>query len=172
MKAIFAVIVAASLLGPVHKSEAEPNSNSVQSISVRIDANDDETGNLVNSYVSRELRSLKDVTIDQSLYSTFVIHCGGLPVEMNGTKLGYAVSLVVTSNRMPLKNIAENKDILNALDKSFDARATLRAWCLTTQQFEGQSVFVCRADQLKEKCESFVATFDTKCLNPLRGGGG
>jgi hypothetical protein len=38
MKSIFAVIVAASLLGPVQKSEAEPNSNTVQAISVRVEA--------------------------------------------------------------------------------------------------------------------------------------
>jgi hypothetical protein len=173
MKTIIAVVITAiGLIGTIGKSVAESKVPEAHALSVRIETRDDELGNLVNSYVSRELRSLKDVTINESPYSTFVIRCGGLSVEMNGTKLGYAVSLVVTSNRMPLKNIAENKDILNAIDKSFDAQAALRAWCLVTQQFEGQSVFVCSADQLKEHCESFVANFDTKYLNPLRGGGG
>jgi hypothetical protein len=99
-----------SLLGTVSKAAAESTPPGARAISVRIDAKDDEVNNLVKSYVSRELRSLKDVTIDESPYATFVIHCGGLSVEMNGTKLGYAVSLVITSNLFPLKYIAENKD--------------------------------------------------------------
>jgi hypothetical protein len=173
MKAIFAVILAASLLGQFHKSEAEPNSNSVQAISVQIEANDDELSNLVNSYVSRELRSLKDVTINTAPKPTFVIHCACLPLVVGGTKVGCAVSFVITSNVKPLKYTAENKNFTDVLDQSPEARVQLTKtilldMCRLTQQYEDQSLFTCPAANFREHCESFVATFDTKYLNPLR----
>src|SRR5258708_36084198 len=85
-------------------------------LTVRIDANDNELNNLVKSYVARELRSLKDVTINEAPQPTFVIGCICMPTKINGTKVGYAVSFVVTSNLKPLKYIAAQ--FKTALDKS------------------------------------------------------
>ena len=184
MKAIFAVIVAASLLGPVRRSEAEPNSDSVRAIFVQIEATDDEISTLVHSYVGRELRSLKDVTVTTKAgaptFATaekqglvFVIHCASAPVEVNNANVGCAVSLMVTSNREPLKYIAGNVPINEALKHSPEGGLDqlLAGLCALTQTFEEQVVFTCSRKDLKENCESFVATFDTKHLNPLRGGG-
>lgn len=169
-------VLAATILGglavsPSLRAQAKPGDARV--LSVRIDANDDGVSNLVNSYVSRELRSLRDVTINEAPQPTFVIHCGCLPLMTNGVKLGYVVSLVITSNLKPMEYIAQYKDLLNVLDASPEARiyavkTFLTMKCRLTQQFEDQILFTCPVDDLKEQCESFVATFDTKYLNPLR----
>ena len=147
------------------------SSPDVHPLTVQIDANDDELNNLVKSYVSRELRSLKDVIINEAPQPTFVIHCGCLPAMLNGVKIGYALSFVITSNLNPLKYIASDKE--NVLDKSpegriYALRTMLTTMCRLTQQFEDQIVFTCPTDDLKDRCASFVATFDTKYLDPLR----
>jgi hypothetical protein len=40
--------------------------------------------------------------------------------------------------------------------------------CRLTQQYEDQYLFTCPKADRRENAESFVATFDTKYLNPLR----
>jgi hypothetical protein len=154
-------------------SLAEVNPPYVHPLTVQIDANDDELNNLVKSYLSRELRSLKDVTINEAPQPTFIIHCGCLPAMLNGVKVGYALSFVITSNLSPLKYIASDKYITDVLDKSpegriYALRTMLTGMCRLTQQFEDQFLFTCATDNLKDRCESFVASFDTKYLDPLR----
>lgn len=166
MKATIAVAAAIILCGTASKSVAESNASQNPALSVQIYANDDELGNLINSCVSRELRSLKDVIVNESHFPTFAVHCSCVPVEMNGVKLGYAVSFVITSNLNTLKYIDGDQQITGALDSK--VRFWLKAMCLVTLQFEAQSLSLCPANQLKEKCQSFVAMFDTKYLNPLR----
>jgi hypothetical protein len=140
---------------------------------VQIEANDDELGNLVNSYISRELRSLKDVTVNTASQPTFVIHCVCMPALVGERNIGCIVSLVITSNVKPVENIAGNKDIAEVMDNSGYARVYLtktflNQMCRLTQQYEDQYLFTCPKADLREKAESFVATFDTKYLNPLR----
>jgi hypothetical protein len=168
MKIIIAVVITAiGLFGTIGKSVAESNASQNPALSVQIYADDDELGNLINSYVSRELRSLKDVTVNESHFPTFAIHCSCVPVEMNGVKLGYAISFVITSNLAALKYIDGDPEITGALDPKVRL-FSLKAMCLVMQAFEAQSLSLCSANQLKEKCESFVAAFDTKYLNPVR----
>jgi hypothetical protein len=167
MKAIFAVIMAAYLLALI--TEAKDSRSAA--ISVRIDANDDEVGNLAKSYISRELRSLGDVTLDAP-QPTFVIHCKCFTLELkNGVKSGYVVGFVITSNLDTLKYIAGNEQIAGALDKLPEAeilRWALEGLCRTMQEYEGQLLYLCPMDGLKDQCASFVATFDTQFLEPLR----
>jgi hypothetical protein len=174
MKAIVAVVLTAiGLAGSVSQCVADSSASVTHPLSVQIDANDDESGNLVNSYVSRELRSLKDVTINAAPQPTFVIHCMCLPTVVADVKVGYVVSFVITSNLQPLKYIAENKQFTDVLDKSPEAKVNmtkmfLTQMCRLTQQFEDQIILRCPSADLHDKCKSFVATFDVKYLNPLR----
>src|ERR1700730_13660978 len=115
------ILAAAMILSSFVTTASSPvqaSSPDVHPLTVQIDTNDDELNNLVKSYVSRELRSLKDVIINEAPQPTFIIHSGCLPVMLNGVKMGYAVSFVITSNLSPLKYIASDKDITNVLDKS------------------------------------------------------
>ena len=103
MKKIIAVAMAAiGLLGSGAKSIAESNAApEAHALSVQIEANDDELSNLVNSYISRELRSLKDVTVNTASQPTFVIHCVCMPAFAGERNIGCIVSLVITSNVKP-----------------------------------------------------------------------
>jgi hypothetical protein len=174
MKTIIAVVISAiGLIGTIGKSVAESNAPESHALSVRIEANDDELSNLVNSYISRELRSLKDVTINTAPQPTLVIHCACIPAMVGGRNVGCVVSFVITSNVKPVEYIAENKNFTDVLDNSPEAKVHLTKMFLTqicrlTQQYEDQSLFTCPTASLRENCESFVATFDTKYLNPLR----
>jgi hypothetical protein len=123
MKKIIAVAMAAiGLLGTGAESLAESNAPEAHALSVQIEANDDELDNLVNSYISRQLRSLKDVTVNTASQPTFVIHCVCMPALAGERNIGCIVNLVITSNVKPLENIVGNKDIAQVMDNSSYAK--------------------------------------------------
>jgi|GEM_PF-5007447 len=173
MKTILVMVITASLLASITKSEVQTNSVPLNIIFVRIEASDDEVGNLVNNYLTRDLRSYTDVGVNQPAPPTFVIHCACLSAMANDVTLGCVVSLVITSNLKPLRYIAGNEAITKAIGNSPEGQSSalqtaLTMHCRLMQAFEEQIVFTCPRTALKEKCDSFVANFDSKYLYPFR----
>jgi hypothetical protein len=173
MKTILISVIAASLLVGIGKAEVQPNSVPPNLIAVRIETGDDEVSKLVSNYLTKDLRSFTDVIVNQPSLPTFVIHCGCLTAMANDVTLGCVVSLVVTSNLKPLKYIAGNEAIVKAIDSApqgqlDELKTSLAMHCRLMQAFEDQIVFTCPRMALKEKCDAFVATFDSKYLYPFR----
>jgi hypothetical protein len=173
MKTILVSVIAASWLVGISKAEVQPNSVPPNLIAVRIETGDDEVSKLVSNYLIKDLRSFTDVSVNQPSAPTFVIHCVCLSAMANDITLGCVVSLVITSNLKPLRYIAGNEVIIKAIDSAppgqLDGLKTaLALHCRLMQAFEDQIVFTCPRTDLKEKCDAFVATFDSKYLYPFR----
>lgn len=115
-------------------------------VEVVVGSSDKNLANTVESYITRELRTLGDVNLVKTkpLYSLRLI---ALKQEnAAGNHLGYVISVVAVLN----------------------ISCTLYGNPDTCNLFDDHLVYVDGKDKLREICEEIVTDFDTRILKPVR----
>lgn len=120
---------------------------------------DDEIQNQVYSYISRELRSLGDVTVVEDDPQWIIQIVAIQRKSKSGHKLGYAFSEIILSPFRPiyLKNLFCENDY-----------KSLQAFTKDLVEVEGHRIRIYPEGQLQDICQELVADFDVEHLKPER----
>jgi len=114
---------------------------------IDVDLKNKEVASTVESYISRELRSLADVNVvTKDPFCT--LHIIGIENTSVGssTVRGYTLSVVTV----------------------FHSPCTMYGKAQTCELFDGQSIYTDSPENLRTMCELIVTRFDTHSLKPLR----
>lgn len=113
--------------------------------------------NEITSYISRELRSLGDVSVSE-ISGDYFISIIAIELSKNEISFGYVISFTVTE---PLDN---NKIASLIKDENDKARVLME---LKSHNYEFQlkkSITSLPKEELASECKSFIAQFDTTTL--------
>ena len=125
----------------------------------------EEIRNQIDSYISRELRSLGDVQIITD-EPDFVISVLAIVVDNRaGYKAGFALTDVILR---PCQNKAKFWKMLFGQSLSEKQYATLEGMTADLYRFEDQHIRVSALTDLQGVCQEMVADFDTKHLKSER----
>lgn len=115
-------------------------------VAVFVQANNKDLRDTTESYISRELRSLKDVNIttDNPFYEIYVLILENKTTS--GRPTGYTAGVAITYN-LP---------------------CTVFGKAQVCNTFETQRVYIDNVDSLRRMCEEIVTDFDAKNLKSLR----
>lgn len=119
--------------------------------------------NQVQSFLTRELRSLPDVVVtDENPFWQIEV----VALEL-GSHAGYALS-VVTSELVDEQTLS---DILRStLGASEKAAVFAKKWASGTVRIDSHGLRLIPAEGLKHACQAIVADFDSEELEPVRKG--
>ena len=120
----------------------------------------------VTSFLSRELRSLKDVELVRrdDPQVEFVISVAGMPlVTKGGTTTGFALSVTVYS---PMTQSA--LDIVLSNKANPGNIKELSEIFLPYVRIQSNDVYVGGTDDIRKQCEMIVVSFDRKVLQAAR----
>lgn len=126
---------------------------------------DEQIKGQIESYVSRELRSLGDVVlVDRDELYTIAIIAFEVSNNNNAHQLGYAFSVLITSS-FPT-------DMLTTVLSSHKVnREVVKNWDELVSDYklvEDYHLITCDLNNLRKTCERIIADFDTKQLQPSR----
>ena len=128
-----------------------------------VSSSDASTKTLAQSYIKRELRSLGDVEVVEFANSDWQIDITVLKARsMSGVHQGYCMGVIYT-RRYEVPDY-----ILDSMLKPSVSAERRKLWFRPVEELVGGTLLVGGMDNLKSMCESAVADFDTKVLDPMR----
>ena len=147
------------LLPLISQSQSKPRF----SVRLKISAQGDMKSE-IESYISRELRSLGDVYLvdNDEAYRIGIIAFE--LINTGGRKDGYAVTALITST-FPTDLLAT---VLSSHGVSKDGVKTWRDIADEHERVERFILDTCGRSDLRKVCEQIVIDFDTKILEPIR----
>ena len=123
--------------------------------------------NEINSYIKRELRDLKDVSMVDSEDATIILEIVSLETRNEaGTKTGYALSIVITS-RYP-KGFWSNFGAATSHPLSSQDVGALQSLTDDLVRVEDHEIRTLPRDQLKMVCQGIAARLDSELLEKRR----
>jgi len=162
MKNRIYILIFAFLLPIIcYAQEIQPYSGRV---SVSISANDNIKGQ-IESYISRELRSLGDVIVTDD-NPDWVLHIVALePTSKGGNKVGIILSVVITR---PFKSNGLNVLLIVLREVKKNEREILSSMTADLNSIASHEIRVGSPEDLRNMCNSIVADFDTDQIKPFR----
>ncbi|NIR52222.1 hypothetical protein GWO43_26880 [candidate division KSB1 bacterium] len=131
---------------------ANPQSKSLTSLKVKLEISADQSiKNIVSSYITRELRSIPDVTIVESDYlRTISIIATEMEYQSGENSAGVAIAVVVLQ---PIDNSSFDPKLREGLEPVI---------------FRDFRLYTGSSEDLKRICQTIIADFDRETLEPIR----
>ncbi|MET0754442.1 MAG: hypothetical protein ABWZ66_13755 [Pyrinomonadaceae bacterium] len=121
-------------------------------VSVSVESKDTKLRDTIESYITRELRTLGDVEIDNS-FGFFKVDILAIENEIDGEALGYTISVVISH-------------FSTCTSKKITVKGQLETWNCYVQQ--DHFLKTDAVANLRKMCERIVTDFDTRVLKPMR----
>lgn len=161
MAVLGAVVVSSALASSADPKPERPPFQS--KLLVRVTSEDQATKRQLESFLSRELRDLKDVSIVETGHDASLQAMAIKQVAVdNNTVLGYAVSVAATK---PVKLGSFRSFLTGKPPQALDTLFTLLD---SMEEFSTQFLYVGSEKDLREIAERIVVDFDTTVIEPER----
>lgn len=155
MKFLWTLIFLVVFCWPVSATTIPPFSARVQ---VFVSADENIQGQ-IESYLSRELRSLGDVVVTDARPEWILnVGCSELCLQ-NGYKSGLSLSVVILR---PFYN----DDIMSLVSNK--SKRVISTFISDLYSFDGHWFFVCNQNNLKSTCSEIIAKFDSSIISQHR----
>lgn len=128
-----------------------------------------EIQNLLKSTILRRLRQFNDVEIEPDEQSAEVILLfQAVPIELpNGTRSGYAISLVNTS-RLQIGLVEASADALAATQPNNPISKSIKDEIKGATVYQGSLLYICPSNGVESVARTIVTDIDTHVLEPVR----
>lgn len=120
-------------------------------VEVSVQVKDTKLRDTIESYITRELRTLGDVEVDSPGF--FKIEVLALENRTSTELLGYTMSVVISH-------------FSTCTSRKTNSKGKLETWTCYVQKFH--FLRVGSTDDFRKMCEDVVTDFDTRALKPMR----